>query len=223
MTAGAPLFVLHPVLTERTTALTDLLVAAVAGGAALRLRLRRPRTSPLWAFALGAASAGAFFGAVAHGLLLPPPIFHGIWKGIYAFLAAAVAFTAAAAGGEALGGPAARALFSALAGGAGLFWLLAAFRSSSFSLFVAYQTAGLGLASALLGSLVRTGRRGAGLCLLGLLVFLAAGAVQALGPFVLQTAVPLNHNGLFHLLELPGFFLVAAGAKRLGGASGPPP
>lgn len=211
MTAGPASLVLHPLLTERTTALTDLLVAATAGGASLRLLLAGQKRTGLWASALGTAAAAALLGGAAHGLVLPPPLFHGLWRGIYALLAAAVAFTAAA-GREALGAPAARVLFGVLAGGAALFWLLTAFWSSSFSLFVGYEAAGLGLALALLGSLLRKGRPGAGLGLSGLLLLLAAGAVQASGPFVVYAGVPLDHNGLFHLLQLPAFFLVAAGA-----------
>lgn len=223
MTEGAGSLALHPLLTERTTALTDLLVAAAAGGAALRLFLSGRRNTALWTSALVTAAAAALLGAAAHGLVLPPPVYHGLWRGIYALLAAAVAFTAAAAGREALGGTAARLLFAALAGGACLFWLLTTYRSSSFSLFVAYEAAGLGLAMALLGSLARKGRAGAGLCLWAFVLLLAAGAVQASGPFVVHAGLPLDHNGLFHLLQLPAFFLVAAGAERLGGPAASPP
>ncbi|MGC8762950.1 MAG: DUF6962 family protein [Acidobacteriota bacterium] len=220
MTAGPAFLVLHPLLTERTTALTDLLVAAAAGGASLRLLLAGQKRTGLWASALGTAAAAALLGGAAHGLVLPPTLFHGLWRGIYALLAAAVAFAAAAAGREALGAPAARVLFGVLAGGAALFWLLTTFWSSSFSLFVGYEAAGLGLALALLGSLLRKGRPGAGLGLSGLLLLLAAGVVQASGPFVVYAGVPLDHNALFHLLQLPAFFLVAAGAERLGASPG---
>lgn len=220
MTAGALFPALHPLLTERTTALTDLLVAAAAGWAALRLRLAGAKHTGLWASALGAAAAAALLGAAAHGLILPPPVFHGLWRGIYALLAAAVALTAAAAAREALSERTARVLLAASAGGAAFFWILTTFRSSSFSLFVAYEAAGLGLSLALLFGLARRGRAGAGLCLGGLGLLLAAGAVQASGPFVLRAGLPLDHNGLFHLLQLPAFFLVAAGAERLAGAAG---
>lgn len=223
MTAGALSPVLHPLLTERTTALTDLLVAATAGGEALRLLPAGAKRSGLWASSLGAAAAAALLGAAAHGFVLPPPVFHGLWRGIYALLAAAVALTAAAAGREALGERMARALFAALAGGAALFWILTTFTSSSFSLFVAYEAAGLGLSLALLFGLARKGRAGAGLCLMGVGLLLAAGAVQASGPFVLRAGLPFDHNGVFHLLQLPAFFLVAAGAERLGATAGSPP
>lgn len=223
MTEGALALVLTPLTTERTTAATDLLVAAAAGWGGLRLALRGRGRAGLWAASFGCAAFAALLGAAAHGLVLPDPVPSPLWRTINAFLAAAVAFVVSGAAREALGEREARAVFLLSAAGASVFWLLTSFLSSSFSLFVAYEAAGLGVALALLGRLFRRGRPGAGLALSGSILFLAAGAVQASGPFELRAGLPLDHNGLFHLIQLPAFFLLLAGAERLASPSGGPP
>lgn len=201
--------------TELSTALTDLLCAAAAAACAVRLGRPQGGRAILWRSAFLTSAAASLLGAAAHGLSLPPTLSRWSWHLIYACLAATVALAAGAAARESLGRRAARWAGLLLLAGAALFWALTAFHSDSFALFVAYEAAGLGFALALLVSLALRGRPGAAAASAGLGLFLLAGAVQASGPFEIRWGWPLDHNGLFHLVQLPAFFLLAAGARRL--------
>lgn len=46
----------------------------------------------------------------------------------------------------------------------------------------------------------------------GILVLLLASAVQALG---IDTFSPVDHNGLYHLISMPGVILLYFGGRRL--------
>jgi hypothetical protein len=201
--------------TEITTALTDLLCALAAGACAVRLGRPGKGRALLWRSAFLASAAASLLGAAAHGLALAPGASRWTWHLIYACLAATVALAAGAAAREALGRRAARWSSLLLVAGAAAFWALTAFYSDSFGLFVAYEAAGLGFALALLISMALRGRSGAAAASLGLGLFLLAGAVQASGPFVVTLGIPLDHNGVFHLVQLPAFALLGEGARRL--------
>ncbi|MEW5765148.1 MAG: DUF6962 family protein [Acidobacteriota bacterium] len=201
--------------TEITTALTDLFCAAAAVACAFRLGRPEGGRASLWRSAFLTSAAASLLGAAAHGLSLSPALSRWAWRLIYACLAATVALAAGAAAQASLGRRAARWAGLLLLAGAAAFWALTTFHSDSFGLFVAYEAAGLGFALALLVSLARRGRAGAAAASAGLALFLLAGAVQASGPFEVRWGWPLDHNGVFHLVQLPAFFLLAAGARRL--------
>lgn len=208
--------------TEISTAFTDLLCAAAAAACAFRLGRPEKGRAILWRAAFLTSAAASLLGAAAHGWALSPALSRWCWHLIYACLAATVALAAGAAARESLGKPAARWVGLLLLGGAALFWALTAFHSDSFALFVAYEAAGLGFALALLLSMALRGRPGAASASAGLGLFLLAGAVQASGPFELHWGWPLDHNGVFHLVQLPAFFLLTAGARRLGAEEASP-
>ena len=59
---------------------------------------------------------------------------------------------------------------------------------------------------------------GAGAIALAFAVSLVAGVVQPWGRFTLQLGWPLDHNGIFHLIQLAGLPILGHGLRRALGA-----
>jgi len=86
----------------------------------------------------------------------------------------------------------------------------------NFLAFVLYETAALGFALAVyLWLAARRRVPGATAMAAAIGVSLAAGAVQAADPGTVRLFWEFDHNGLFHLLQLAGVALLAAGLGRL--------
>jgi hypothetical protein len=77
------------------------------------------------------------------------------------------------------------------------------------------------LAIAGYAGLAAQGRPGAGLVATALAVSLAAGAVQASGPFSIRLGWTFDHNGVYHLVQLVGVGLLIRGLATT--LQNPPP
>src|SRR5262245_37465194 len=80
--------------TEQTTAVTDLLLAAVAFAGAVYLVLLReadPWKALVWAFAFTALGVGAFLGAVVHGVVFSTANRDRFWMVIHLSLGLCIA------------------------------------------------------------------------------------------------------------------------------------
>jgi hypothetical protein len=203
---------LTPFATERTTAITDLLLAlAVAGG---MVRLRRVPAGwrrGVWLAALGAFGASALLGAAAHGLALDERVLEAIWQPLYLLLGLAVALFVVGAVADWRGEPAARALLPAALVAAGLFYLATRLAAGDFRVFVAFEAAALVFALGVYVALARRGRPGAATVAGALAVSLAAGAIQASDSIVLRLGWELDHNGLYHVVQIVGVILLVRG------------
>lgn len=199
--------------TERTTAVTDLVlalaavvVAAVLGRAASPSVARR-----VWQAALLCAGAGAGLGAIAHGLALPDPTRELLWQPLYLLLGTTVSLFVVGAVASWRGAAAARRVLLPMLGVALLFYLATRLSGGSFLVFVIFQAAALLFAFAVYLGLRARGMVGAGLVAAGLAVTLAAGAVQAAESLSLTLVWEFDHNGVYHLVQLAGLFLLARG------------
>jgi hypothetical protein len=202
---------------EQTTAATDALIAAVALTYTRQfaaLRTVEAERATLWSGAFGAMAAAAGLGAVAHGLELTPLQRRYAWRPINFCLGIALACFAAGAVRDTWGSPAARRTFGALALGALGFTVLAERLDKGFVAFVAYEAAVLIFALGAYSRLACLGALpGAGRISSGILLTMLAAAVQTQRRHVRLLGIPLDHNGLFHLVQLAALPPLASGVR----------
>ncbi len=176
-----------------TTAATDLVLAALA--AAGVVLARRPLWRPLFLL----LAAGSLLGAAIHGLDLGARATWWLWLPLNLLLGLALALLVAAAGFR-------HALPLLLPLGLAVGAVAQAF-PDTFLPIVACEALALSVAGA---SWLRQHRR---TLALGCLAALLAGGVQAAG-WSARWVWEFDHNGLFHLAQIPAMLLWIAGARR---------
>ncbi len=203
--------------TELTTAATDLLLALVCLigiGLILRSGIRRDEGQrwAVWIGVFGLLGLSGLLGFAVHGLALSPKLESFLWHPLYLALGGAVALFAAGVLIDLRGSPLpVRAIAGLLAAG-GLFYGLTVFFSGAFIVFVVYEAAALLFA---LGGYLYLRRRDRNpysrWMAAGIAVSIVAAAVQASGPLTLRIVWEFDHNGLFHLIQIPGVILLLKG------------
>jgi len=200
-------------VTELTTAATDAALAVVSAAFAILFARRRTGNRwrmGLWAWVFGLTALGSALGAAAHGLALGATVRWALWQPLYLSLGLTVALFLVAAIRDGFGeARARRSLPAALAVGA-VFYAITEIGGGSFGLFVAYEAVAMLAALIIYIRLAAGGRRGAGYVAAGIALTLAAAGVQA-SPFSLTVVWPLDHNALFHLVQLAALFVLAHG------------
>lgn len=212
-------------ITEPSTLITDLLLAAVAGTLAVRLwRLSRPgdRAARLWSGGLVVLAVAAATGGLYHGFrtVLGPGLAAATWKvtvlsiGIADLLLAAGALLAWTGG----------ALRQALLGLVAVKFLLYAgwmARHDDFTYVLLEYAPSLVLLAllSLWGSCSQPGRGGSWV-LAGVLVSAVAAVVLALG---VSFHPHFNQNDLYHLIQIVAVWLLYRGGRSWCSESDPRP
>jgi len=208
----------NPELTELTTAATDAMLAALACACLVILWPYRATNRwrwGIWSAVFALLAIASLLGAVAHGLDLSAGVRAGLWRPLYLSLGFVVALFCVGAVFDYGGQRAARiALLPMLALGFG-FFLLTQLTTGSFLLFVVYEAVAM-LAALVMYLLLSAKRRldGAGLIAAAIVLNMAAAGIQASGTVSLSIGVPLDHNGVFHLVQLVAIALLTPGLVR---------
>jgi len=208
--------------TELTTAATDVLLGLVCMACARYVRQYgdgAPRLRP-WRIAFGLFAAGALLSAAAHALHIPDHLYRVIWGPIYLSLGIAVAYFLIGVVHDVA--PARLPLLQPIILGLGvLCFAVATIFPTTFVVFLAWQ--GIGLLLAISVYLVlwrRRSLRGAGWISIGLLVSAAAAVIQGTGALSFTLIWPFDHNGVFHLVQVPGVVAIAYGLTQRVPVSG---
>ena len=205
-------------VSQPITLATDyaLGLTALAGAILLARKRRGPGSLParLWAAGFACVSAAAFLGGTWHGFApaLPAVASAALWKATMAGTGLASFFLVAGAAFGSVGRRPAAWLTAAAAGKLGVFLLWAAFHDEYDGVVV--DTA-LAMAAILLLQLVAWLRRrapSAPWIAGGILVSLAAAAVEAIG---LSPGGPFSHDDLYHVIEIVALLLLYRGGLRL--------
>lgn len=204
--------------TEQTTAVTDGVLALLALGSVrllFRLRASDPWKAKIWSTAFACLLIGSALGAIAHGVHVSQRVRALLWPAIYLSLGLLVALFVVGAVRDLWGERAARRLAPAMIAIAVVFFAATQLIDGAFVVFVIYEAAALSFA--LLGYVwLALNRRlpGAGLMAAGILVTLAAAAIQAtrLVPSITFVWI-FDHNGLFHVVQMLGVVLIAFGLR----------
>lgn len=209
---------LNPVPTELTTAATDAILALLALCCIRWLGARRsadPAKVTLWILVLALLALASILGTVAHGLDLSSDAIYLLWQPLFLSLGLVVALFVVAASYDGLGPTIARRLMiPALVIGA-CFYLVTLLFPGTFLVFVLYEAVAMLAALALYVRLaLRTGRGWAWLMVLGIALNIAAAGIQASGTVRLNLGVPLDHNGVFHLVQMVAIVVLVAGVGK---------
>jgi len=209
---------LNPIVTELTTGATDALLAVLALVCIRWLARRRtadPAKVTLWILVLALLAVASVLGAIAHGLALSSSAVFLLWQPLFLSLGLVVALFVVAAVYDGVGADAARKiLIPALVVGAA-FYLVTLLFPGTFLVFVAYEAVAMLVALGLYVRLaVRTGAGWAWLMVTGIGLNILAAVIQASGTVRLDLGVPLDHNGVFHLVQMVAIVVLVAGVGR---------
>ena len=208
----------NPVPTELTTAATDAVLALLCVVALGLIRHRRtvdPWKVGLWSWLLGLLALASVLGAIAHGLELTDRLRDLLWQPLYLCLGLAVGLFTVAAIRDRLGEPAARrALPWMIVLGFG-FFAITRIGSETFLVFIAYEAVAMLAALVLyLDAAIRPRVPGAALMAVGVTLNLLAAAVQQSSVSLELAGVPLDHNGVFHVVQMAAVVVLTAGVLR---------
>ena len=208
----------NPVPTELTTAATDALLAILCVVALVMIRRRRaldPWKVGLWSWLLGLLALASVLGAIAHGLELTDRVQDFLWQPLYLCLGLVVALFTVAAIRDRLGESAARrALPWMVVLGFG-FFAITRIGSGTFLIFIAYEAVAMFAALVLyLDAAIRPRVAGAVLMAVGVTLNLLAAGVQQSSVTLEFAGLPLDHNGVFHLVQLVAVVVLTVGVLR---------
>ena len=161
--------------------------------------------------ALGLASA---LGAVVHGLPVSQRVHNALWKLLYLSLGVVVALFVTTATTDGWGERAGRRALPFMLLTALGFYGASQRLAHGFLVFIVYEAVALLYALAVYTQLARGGRlTGAHLIATGILLSIIAAAVQATDMQADILGLPFDHNGLFHLVQIAGLPVLAAGIE----------
>lgn len=206
---------LTALVTERTTAATDGLLALVAWLGAGYLQWTTPRsyTRGIWQAALVMFGLAAALGAVAHGFALAVGLRAALWQPLYLLLGGAVALFVVGSVGHWRGPAAARHVLPAMLLVVGVFYLATRLAGGNFLVFVIFEAGALLFALGVYTRLAAVGRPGASRIALALGISLVAGGLQALEGVSATLIWEFDHNGLYHLVQLVGLIVLLLGLR----------
>lgn len=199
--------------TEQTTAATNALlalVALIAGLSMNRLRYLHPWKLLLWRGVFFLLAAAAALGTFAHGLVFDPAILKLIWHPLYLCLDLLVALVILAAAFDLWGYRVARKMMPAVLIIALLAFAVTVFQDN-FRFFIAFEVVGMLFALCVYLWLSWQGRTGAILVTAGIVLSLLAAGVQTQDFLVFNFLWRFDHNGIYHLIQIPGVLLLIKG------------
>lgn len=204
--------------TELTTAATDALLAICALWAmATVIRLRSPEEwkARTWATVFGLLAVGAALGACVHGFVWAAATQSKLWPPIYLSLGLTVALFMAGAIYDVRGYSTSRKSLPVLIIVALAFFAVTQVGKGNFLWFVAYELVAMLISLGIYGLLTWQRRvPGAWLMLLGVTLTIVASAIQATKTLGWGGPIPVNSDGIFHLVQIVAIVVLVGGLRR---------
>ncbi len=204
--------------SERTSAITDVILAIVAVAGALylnRIGHNVPWKAALWVWILGLLAVAAALGSIAHGFKMSGALKSSLWHPIYLSLGLLVALSVVGVVYDIHGETVARRILPVmLCVGVGFFGVTLLW-PESFRVFVVYEV--VAMLYALSGYILLAGQGlldGAGLMALGIFVTIVAAGVQTKEALSFRLIWHFDHNGAYHLIQMVGVVLLVAGLRK---------
>jgi hypothetical protein len=207
------------IATEQTTAITDLMLAVQAMGIRVylgRAQTTRPFATTIWSWIFTLAAFASILGAVAHGFEMSAKLNAILWVPLYFALGMIVAlFLVAGFAHRWSDGLARRCLPISVCVGVA-FFVATQLWSDSFILFVAYEAVAMLIVLALYTSCFwqTFDRRGSGFLAMGVFVGLLSAMVDAQHTLRVTCIWTFDNHGVFHLIQMLSFLLLAIGLYR---------
>ena len=205
--------------TEKTTAVTDIILAFIAFGGIGYLRWPLMNSGEvwkinIWSAAIGLIGLAAALGAVAHGLVLSRIFHQRIWWVLNMALSLAVSLFVVGVVYDLWGFEVSlTTLPLMLIAGLG-FYLTTLIYPGIFFLFIVYEVAAMIFAlGAYIFLAIQQDLPGACLMAAGILVSIIAAGIQAHKSVVLTFIWRFDHNGIYHLVQVVGLMLLLIGLR----------
>jgi hypothetical protein len=202
--------------TELTTGATDALLGFLCIWLTAWIRQPgsgNPWMTDLWSWVFRLLTVSSMLGAIAHGCTLSSALRHVLWQPLYLVLGIDVALFLLAAVADWRGEKTARALvLGAIVTGI-LFYSLTVILEGDFLVFVLYEAVAMFSALGIYAVLaIRHRTPGAATIAAGIALALVAAALQA-SSLGFTFIWPFDHNGIFHLLQMPSLWMIACGVR----------
>ena len=203
---------------ELTTAATDGLLALLTVASIAIFRGKRRESSGrrvfLWTAVFLLLATGALLGVVAHGLALTQPTRFWVWQPLYVSIGLAVGLFVVVATADSFAEKAFPVVCGIMLMVTLAFYACTLIADAGFVTFVVFEALCLSLALAAYLRLATRGNRGALLLALGITVTMTAALIQASKAVSMTLGFwPLDHNGVFHLVQMPAIILIAIGVR----------
>lgn len=162
---------------------------------------------------LGLAS---FLGAFVHGVEMLSQMRSYLWHPLYLFLALSVAFFVMGALFELLAEKNAKKGIILMLSMAFIFFSIIAFLPDSFLVFIIYEGSCLLVCLVIfLFKLFRTQKASYLFMVPGILVTILAAVLQSIKNISFHFIWEFDHNGIFHLVQIPGLILIFISVRQL--------
>ncbi len=203
--------------TERTTAVTDAILALLALGCLLYLRWlgqSDPWKTNIWSWVFGLLALAALLGTVAHGFKMSARLNHLLWQPLYLALGVTVALFVVGVVYDGWGYAISRQVLPVMVVIGLVFYAVTWLKPGSFLVFIIYEAIAMLFALAVYSWLAIQGfLDGAGLMAAGVLVTTIAAGVQASESVSVHFIWPFDYNGLYHLIQMVGLLVLVAGLR----------
>lgn len=203
--------------TEKTTAVTDLLIALVAAAGICYLQgIESPEAWKIntWSVAFGFIGLCGFLGAIAHGLELTEANYQQIWNLLNLGLALAVSILVIGVAYDLWGLVVSKKMLPWMMVMAVGFYLITRLYSGIFFVFIVYEALALVFALGTYSWLTLTGQlNGSAIMALGILISIVAAGIQVAKNVSVKLIVEFDHNGVFHIVQIIGILFLLAGLR----------
>jgi len=204
--------------TEKTTAVTDLLLALVAAVGICYLQwVESPEVwkIKIWSWAFTVIGLCGILGAIAHGLELTEAKHRQIWNLLNLGLGLAVSIFVIGVIYDLWGLAHSRKMLPWMMVTAAGFYLITRLYAGIFFAFIVYEALALLFALVAYSWLALKGQlEGAVLIALGILISILAAGIQANKKVFVKLIVEFDHNGIFHIVQIIGMLFLLAGLRK---------
>ena len=204
--------------TEQTTAVTDIILAALASIVSLIVyktgNPRDPKKTRLWAWAFGLLAIASLFGAAAHGYKMSERMNFILWQPVNLALGLTVALFAAGVAYDLKGTSLSRALVPVFLTTGMIFYAITVLVPGTFIIFKLYEA--IAMLFALISYLVLSFRRkhhGYWLMATGIILSIIAAGIQATNSVRFTLIWEFDHNGVFHIIQMAGLVFLLSGLR----------
>lgn len=205
--------------TEQTTAITDLILAAVALHGIFRIyksgfKIDRYK-SLIWIWAFTFLATAAFLGSIAHGIKMPEAINKIIWHPLNLLLGMTVAFFLIGVIYDLTGSKLKKGIMVSIIFSGILFFSITVIYQKLFFVFILYESVVMIIALAsYVKMMTKKTYPGPSYMAIGILISIIAAVVQSIPELKLSLFWEFDHNGLFHLIQIPGLLFLFYGIEK---------
>jgi len=203
---------------EQTTAATDVLLAILAFVVSVKIYQTGKRIdvkkTRIWVWAFGLLAFASATGAVAHGFQMSKLTNFILWQPLNLALGAAIGLFVAGVVYDFMDFSLPRTLIPALLVIATIFYTITVMIPNAFIVFIIYEA--IAMLFAFIVYLILASRqkvKGAWFMSAGILVTIIAAAIQAIETIRINFIWVIDHNGIFHIVQMLGLLILYKGLK----------